>query len=154
MTRNNADFQGGTRFEPQLQRFRTDHPQGKNSVYNRLPDNRWVREKTATGETHVQDHTMFVHPDYAAGVSWANQEGGGHLMRGGVVNHITVNNSVPKGHPDRIQASPVPSTHLSSEPREGWTPVEWSTENREGRFLTSRHVGHPVSAVQHGDYRV
>lgn len=153
MTRNNADFQGGTGYQPELQTFRTEHPQGKNSVYTRLPDNRWEREKTATGETHTQDHTMFVHPDYAAGVSWANQEGGGHLMRGGKINHITVNQSVPKSHPDRLQVNPVPATHLSSEPKEGWTPVEWSTENREGKFLTSRHVGHPVAPTERGDFR-
>jgi len=137
-----------------LERFRTTHPQGKNSVYERLPDGRWLREKTATGETHVQDHTMFVHPDYANGVHWAHMNGPEDLFKGGTINHITINNEVPKGHPDRQRVNPVPSTHLSGEPIEGWTPVEWSTkEDSQGnRKLASRHLGHPVAPVQHGDW--
>jgi len=152
MTRNNIDFHeaSGNRV---LQTFRTVHPEGKNSVYTRLPDNRWEREKTATGETHAQDHTVFVHPDYKAGISWANMEGGATLLKGGKIHHVAgVNESVPKNHPDRLRIEPVPASHISSEPREGWTPVEWSTENRQGRFLSSRHVGHPVAPIQHGDF--
>jgi hypothetical protein len=138
-----------------VQTYRTEHPQGKNSVYTRLPGDRWMREKTATGETHVQDEVRFVHPDYAGGVNWANMEGGDHLLKGGVVNHVTVNDKVPKGHPDRLNTSPVPDTHVSREPKEGWTPVEWSHErDAQGRKqLTSRHVGHPVAPLQRGDYK-
>jgi hypothetical protein len=94
-----------------------------------------------------------VHPDYAKGVAWAGMNGAEDLFRGGKVNHITINENVPRGHPDRQVVTPVPDTHLSKEPVEGWTPVEWSTENREGRFLTSRHIGHPVAPIQHGDFK-
>ena len=138
-----------------LQRFRTTHPQGKNSVYTRLPGNRWAREKTATGETHVQDNTKFVHPDYAGGVHWAHMNGSEDLFKGGTINHITVNDSVPKGHPDRQRVNPVPSTHISDEPKAGWTPVEWSTkrDSQGNHQITSRHLGHPVAPIEHGDYR-
>jgi len=133
-------------FKPEVQSFKTEHPEGKNSVYSRLPDNRWVREKTATGETHAQDRTRFVHPDYASGVAWASANSAADLFKGGVINHMKIDESYPRGHENRVTPQPVPETHLSDEPREGWTPVEWSSEKDDkGEYLTSRHIGHPVA---------
>ena len=108
--------------------FETGNPSGPNSVYTRLPDNRWERDKRATGEKFVMDKTIFVHPDYAAP----------HLIKGKLHGY--------KG----VESVKVPKEAMSKEPNVGWTPFEGNLEWNEDKtkFRTKEtHVGHPVVSI-------
>lgn len=147
----------GPQFQPKVQSFQTVNPSGLNSTYQRLPDNRWVRNKTATGETHVQDTTRFVHPNYNAlqphptpGVNGYSPLGlalahGDLLHPSGRIQGKIVNND------GTSQVFSVPEEHISNEPQEGWIPVEHSTD--EAGNITSYHMGHPVAPLDKSSFR-
>lgn len=158
MAGNPPENRAGNR--PQVQNFQTVHPEGKNSNYTRLPDNRWVREKVADNNSlHVQDRTVFVHPNYGeqayphlTGQTYNPLElaarQGTLVHPGGRVGVNIVNPNKIGDHSPRL----VPEEHISSEPREGWHPVEFSLHPETGA-VTKYHLGHPVAPFNPSNFR-
>lgn len=149
-------------FKPVVQNFETVHPQGKNSTYSRLPDGRWLRQKTATGEVHAQAKTVFVHPSYG---QQAHPRGNEHVSTynplelaanpqakdlvgpGGRIGFHIMD---PQKRGEYTVGS-VPKEHISNEPQPGWYPVEY-TERQDGS-IQSYHLGHPVAPFKKGNFR-
>lgn len=149
----------GKQFQPIVENFQTLHPEGKNSTYTRLPDGRWMRDKKATGETHVAGVTKFVHPQYGearphpvAGVrNYSPLElaaGHGDLVTNtGVIQHKIV------GANGKSTAMPVPEHHISDTPKPGWIPVE-HTMKKDKPEIKSYHLGHPVAPFSRGNFKI
>ena len=134
--------------------FKTVNPEGANSTYTKLPDGRWLREKAATGTTHVQDKTVFVHPAYGnqmhptlkkpySPLSLAASHD--ELVHPG--GRIGIKVARAEG-PSTLHG--VPEHHISEHPIEGWHPVEYSL-HPDGR-VKSYHLGHPVATLTKGSY--
>ena len=144
-----------------VQSFETVNPKGPNSIYTRLPDNRWARYKAATGEEYTMDRTVFVHPAY------------GSQPYPRAYEHVSTYNPLalaahghelvlPSGRigfrildPHKWGESTlhtVPYKHISSEPKEGWHPVEYSLRPETGA-IKAYHLGHPVGKLTKGNYR-
>lgn len=156
MGRNNADFQSGS---GRAESFETVNPDGPNSLYTRLPDNRWARDKKATGETHIEDHTLFVHPaygeqDYPRGEKGAKYSPLVLALTQGDLIHPSGKVGIRIADPNKSGNSTlhsVPDEHVSREPKPGWHVVEYS-RNPDGS-LASYHLGHPVAPLNKGNYR-
>lgn len=146
-----------------VQSFETVNSKGPNSTYTRLPDDRWARYKAATGEDHIMDRTVFVHPAYGSQphprpnehVSTYNPlEMAAHpesrelVMPGGRIG-VRILDPHTRGE---STLHTVPDEHISSEPKEGWHPVEYSLHPETGA-IKSYHLGHPVGKLTKGNYR-
>lgn len=145
-------------FNPAVENFQTLHPEGKNSVYTRLPDNRWARNKTAAGELHIAGNTRFVHPQYGeskphpvAGVrNYSPLElaaaHGELVTKTGEIQHKVV------GSDGKSTAFSIPAEHISNDPKPGWIPVE-HTMKKDNSGLKSYHLGHPVAPFTRENFR-
>ena len=141
-----------------VQSFQTINPSGANSTYQRLPDNRWARDKSATGTTHVQDTTRFIHPSHSTRLP--HPAGGGVtynplemaaatdnlVHKGGVIHKYVAGDTPGKG-----SVVPIPAEDISEHPIEGWTPVE-HTLKPDGK-VSSYHLGHPVAPFTKNSFR-
>jgi hypothetical protein len=144
-------------FRKSIQSFTTVNPKGKNSIYDRLPDNRWVRTKTATGETHVQGITRFVHPNYGKKQVHPIKDVSDYnplelaAAHGELLHHsgkIQVKLVGPDG---KSTPYTVPDKHISTEPIPGWHVVE-HTVDKSGK-ISSYHLGHAVAPFNKSSFR-
>jgi hypothetical protein len=149
----------------QFQRKASSFTGEAGSLYTKLPDGRWAREKSeelmdsspmhkAQGKLKIQQTTRFIHPDsviqkqtnpYTGEEQEYNRligatSGGEDMVRDGVPYTASKIG-------DKYHYTPVPANHISSEPKEGWHPFEWNQD--DNGTVTSVHTGHPVASVNY-----